>query len=156
MKNFTSKMLLVVLSMLVCAGAVHAQTWTAEQTAVWEASAATWEKDKNKDDSWMTDDTHSAVSAWGHDYPAPRGRDSIVRWAKINQQSQTMVGYDLAPVAISVAGDTAIAHYYYSTASRDADGKTETTHGRCSDTMVREDGRWLFLGWSCSDEPKRD
>jgi hypothetical protein len=35
-------------------------------------------------------------------------------------------------------------------------GKQSVTHGRCSDTLVRENGRWVFLGWSCSDEPKRD
>lgn len=35
-----------------------------------------------------------------------------------------------------------------------AEGKNETTHGRCSDTLVRDGGKWVFLGWSCSDEPK--
>lgn len=148
-------MLLVVLSMFLWAGAVQAQSWTAEQSAVWKAVSATWEKDLNKDDSWMTQDTHPAVSAWSRDYPSPRGRDGIVRWSKVSQQSQTLTAYDLSPGAISVVGDTAIAHYYYSTAYKNADGKTEVTHGRCSDTMVRENDRWLFLGWSCSDEPKR-
>lgn len=102
----------------------------------------------------MTKDTHPAVSAWGRDYPAPRGRDSIVRWNKISQQSQTLTAYDLSPSAISVAGDAAIAHYYYSTASKTKEGKSEVVHGRCSDTLVRDNGRWVFLGWSCSDEPK--
>lgn len=155
MKSCMFRMSLAVLSMCVCAGAVQAQSWTAEQDAVWKAVSATWAKDLKQDNSWMTQDTHPAVSAWSRDYPTPRGRDSIVRWNKVNQQSQTMTEYDLTPGAISIAGDAAIAHYYYSTASKKADGKIEVTHGRCSDTMVRENGRWLFLGWSCSDEPKR-
>jgi ketosteroid isomerase-like protein len=53
-----------------------------------------------------------------------------------------------------VAGDTALVHYYYSAASKTAEGKNKTTHGRCSDTLVRDDGKWVFLGWSCSDHPK--
>ena len=155
MKSVTSRMLLAVLSTFACVGAVQAQSWTAEQSAVWKAVSATWDKDVKQDSSWITNDTHPGVSAWSGDYPTPRGRDSILRWNKVNQQSQKMTDYDLSPGAISIAGDAAIAHYYYSTASKNADGKTEITHGRCSDTMVRENGRWLFLGWSCSDEPKR-
>lgn len=45
-----------MLSTFVGAGAVQARSWTAEQSAVWKAVSATWEKDLNKDDGWMTRD----------------------------------------------------------------------------------------------------
>lgn len=131
-----------------------AQTWSAEQQEAWAASVATWERDLNKDSGWITDATHASVSAWSMEYPAPRGRDSLQRWAQHSQSLNTMLRYDLAPLAIVVAGDTALVHYYYTTASRNAEEKNETTHGRCSDTLVRDRGKWVFLGWSCSDEPK--
>lgn len=134
--------------------AAQAQTWNAEQTAAWEVSAATWERDLNKDSAWINDTTHASVSAWGMDYPAPRGRGSLHRWAQHGQSTSTMLMYDLSPLAVAIAGDTALVHYYYSTASKSAEGKNETTHGRCSDTLVRDGGKWVFLGWSCSDEPK--
>ncbi|HET6603579.1 MAG TPA: nuclear transport factor 2 family protein [Xanthomonadaceae bacterium] len=143
-----------MLALLAVLAPVHAQSWSPEQTAVWKAVAATWEKDLQKDGSWIEDDTHDAVSAWGMDYPAPRGKSSISRWNKHQQSVGSMVMYDLAPHAIAVVGDTALAHYHYSVASKNAEGKNDTTHGRCSDTMVRQGGRWVFLGWSCSDEPK--
>lgn len=137
------------------AGPIQAQTWNAEQTAAWEASKATWERDLNKDSGWINDATHASVSAWGMEYPTPRGRSSLHRWAQHSQSTNTMQMYDLAPLAIAIGGDTALVHYYYTTASKNAEGKNETTHGRCSDTLVRDGGKWVFLGWSCSDEPKR-
>lgn len=143
--------------MLLLAGAAapaQAQTWSSEQTGVWEAVSGTWEKDLNKDGSWIQDDTHEAVSAWGMDYPAPRGRASIARWDKHQQEIGSMVHYELSPQAIVVAGDTALAHYHYSVAGKNYEGKHQTTHGRCSDTLVRSGRRWVFLGWSCSDMPK--
>jgi hypothetical protein len=143
-----------VLAVALVSAAAQAQTWSAEQQAAWAASESTWERDLNKDSGWINDATHASVSAWGMDYPAPRGRDSVHRWAQHGQSTGTMLMYDLAPLAIVVAGDTALVHYYYTTASKTAEGKNETTHGRCSDTLVRDGGKWVFLGWSCSDEPK--
>lgn len=142
--------------LLLAGGSVNAQTWSAEQTEVWKASAATWEQDLNKDSSWTENSVSDKLSTWGTGSPAPRGKASTGRWHKYGMSQDAMVMYDLAPLAIAVSGDAALAHYYYSVASKDAEGKSTTTHGRCSDTLVRENGRWVFLGWSCSDEPKRD
>jgi hypothetical protein len=144
-----------LLAAVLLSVSAQAQTWNAEQTAAWEASTATWERDLNKDSAWINDATHASVSAWGMEYPTPRGRGSLYRWAQHGQTTSTMQMYDLAPLAIAIAGDTALVHYYYTTASKNAEGKSETTNGRCSDTLVRDNGKWVFLGWSCSDEPKR-
>lgn len=152
----TSAVIVVVGSILVmmCSGTVQAQTWSAEQTAVWTVVSSTWERDLKQDSGWIKDTTHASVSAWGMNYPAPRNRDSLGRWAEHGKTVSTMQIFELAPHAISIAGNAAIAHYHYSTANKTAEGKSETIHGRCSDTLVREGERWVFLGWSCSDEPK--
>lgn len=156
MNRSIMKGLLAVALVPAMAGAAQAQSWNAEQSGVWKAVSATWEADLKSDDSWILRDTHPSVAAWGRDYPAPRGREGVKRWSTVSLASRTMTAYDLAPLAISVVGNSAIAHYYYTSAYTDKAGKTEVSHGRCSDTMVRENGRWLFLGWSCSDEPKKD
>jgi hypothetical protein len=146
-----------LMAVLLFAGAlVQAQTWTPAQQEVWKVSADTWEQDLNKDHSWTERSVSAQVSAWGSDYPAPRGKSSMGRWHKHWVTQNPMVMYDLAPLAVAVSGDAAVTHYYYTLATTDAGGKQSVTHGRCSDTLVRENGRWVFLGWSCSDEPKRD
>lgn len=145
-----------VVALMICtafAGAAQAQDRSAEQDALWKVISNTWEMDLKKDESWMRDGLHPNATAWGMDYPAPRNNAGIMRWNKINQQMYSMTAYDLSPLDITVAGDTALAHYYYSVASKSAEGKTNVGHGRCTDTLVREGGRWVFLGWSCSDEP---
>ena len=44
-------------------------------------------------------------------------------------------------------------HYYASVSTEDAQGKRETTTSRCTDTLTRDTGSWLYLGWFCFDEP---
>ncbi len=145
---------LMVTSMF--GGSLFAQSWTDAQTAAWKVSADTWERDLKQDSGWIEDATHPAVSGWGSNYPAPRDRARLQRWSEHGKTVSKMVMYDLSPLAITVTEHAAVVHYYYSTASKSAvDGKVETVHGRCTDTLVRDGGNWKFLGWSCSDEPKR-
>ena len=155
MSKTTVLLATALVAITLGAGSAQAQAWSAEQTAVWTVVSSTWERDLKKDSGWMQDATHASVSAWGMTNPAPRNRDSLVRWARHSNELSTMLIYELSPHAIVVAGDTALAHYHYTTASRNAEGKVENTIGRCSDTLVKSGGRWVFLGWSCSDEPKK-
>ncbi len=137
-------------------GSLFAQNWTEAQSAAWKVSADTWERDLKQDSGWIQDSTHASVSAWGADYPAPRGRSSLHRWSEHGKTVNKMLMYDLSPLAIAVTEHAAVVHYYYTTASKSVvDGKVETVHGRCTDTLVRDGNSWKFLGWSCSDEPKR-
>lgn len=154
MKTSTVLLAVGLILAMVWGGSAQAQTWSTEQNAVWEVVSSTWERDLKQDSGWIQDTTHASVSAWGMSYPAPRNKASIGRWAEHGKTVSTLQLYELAPHAISVAGNAAIAHYHYSTANKSAEGKVETTHGRCSDTLVRDGDRWVFLGWSCSDEPK--
>ena len=58
---------------------------------------------------------------------------------------------DLAP-AIIVNGDVGIVHYLYSSASKDADGKVETSNGRYTDILLRTDDGWKFIAWHGGDD----
>lgn len=156
MKALTLVQIVALSGAATFAGSLYAQSWTEAQTAAWKVSAETWERDLKQDSGWIDDATHPAVSGWGSNYPAPRNRASLNRWSEHGKTVSKMVMYDLSPLAITVTEHAAVVHYYYSTANKSAvDGKVETVHGRCTDTLVREGGSWKFLGWSCSDEPKR-
>ena len=156
MKTAGALRLSVLIVSSLFAGSAFAQSWTDAQAAAWKVSADTWERDLKQDSGWIEDATHAAVTGWGSDYPAPRNRASLLRWADHGKTVSKMTMYDLSPLAITVTEHAAVVHYYYTTASKAAlDGKVETVHGRCTDTLVRDGGQWKFLGWSCSDEPKR-
>lgn len=59
-----------------------------------------------------------------------------------------VVGFDITPTAIEVAGDTAVVHVTYSATSLSQTGERLTMKGRWSATLVREGSKWLFL--SCT------
>ena len=58
-----------------------------------------------------------------------------------------MIAYELYPLEIIVEGDTAVAHYLFSSATKSKDGEVETNHGRYTDILIRTDDGWRFLGW---------
>jgi hypothetical protein len=41
----------------------------------------------------------------------------------------------------------AVAHYLYSNAGENAEGKTVVIHGRYTDVLVRIEGEWKFIAW---------
>ncbi len=75
------------------------------------------------------------------------------RWSEYDDQNSTALIHTIAPVGITVRGDTAVAHYYATVAAEDREGKRETTTSRCADTLTRDGNTWRYLGWFCFDEP---
>lgn len=131
-----------------------AQSWDATQSAVWAVIAKTWEMDQQKDGSWLTAMTHANVSGWSMSNPAPRGRASLVRWDKYNVDNGKILMTELSPLSIAVSDGAAVAHYYFTTANENREGKRELEHGWCSDTLVRQGEAWVFLGWNCGELKK--
>ena len=62
--------------------------------------------------------------------------------------------HELYPAGIVVVGSMAVAHYYYSTAAEDRDGKRKTTHGRYTDVLINQNGKWMFIAWRGGDDPR--
>lgn len=144
---------IVAAAMLAACGVSvsSAQSWNEQQAAVWSVVEKTWEMDKNQDPGWMTSMTHANVAGWGTQNPAPRNAQSMLRWSKFSQETDKMLMYELAPLAIAVSEHAAVAHYYSTTAMQGADGKRRTEHGYCTDTLVKQGGGWVFLGWNCGE-----
>ena len=61
---------------VLAAASAGAQSWDAQQTAVWAVVEMTWKMDEQKDGSWITGMTHAKVSGWSMSNPAPRGQAS--------------------------------------------------------------------------------
>lgn len=150
------KLIKVSVLLLLVSAVSQAQEWNQAQTEVWNAVLGSYvdidNNDVNWTDKWVTDD----AVVWGSGFPMPRTRDSIKRWNGYQfPQSETMMS-EYSPAAIVVHDNTAVAHYYYSNGAKNKEGKHKTTHGRCSDIMVKKDNSWKFLSWHCADTPSND
>ena len=138
-------MMLVLVALLVVPAA-SGQEWSADQQEVWKVVEWTWEIAPGRD--WCAEVCHPNLLAWGNDTPAPRNREQIQKWWKRNQEATKDLEVEVTPIGIAVQGDTAVAHYYYSQMSEDQEGKRTTDHGRYTDVLVKEDGKWVYFTWS--------
>jgi len=136
----------LVLLAVVFVPPASAQEWSSEQLAVWETIQSSWDMEKDKED-WCAEVCHENLMAWGRDFPAPRNAEQTSMWLMRGFEDSTALENTLAPIAIVVQGDMGFAHYYYSTLSEGTDGKRKTEHGRYTDVLVNDGGKWKFITW---------
>lgn len=138
------------------ATSLPAQQWSAEQQEVWTVIQAQWAATMEKDATWPDRFLHDDFLGWGNDTPAPRGKSSQGMWSRYEMENATTLVQELYPIGIVVEGNTAVAHYFYSTASENRKGDRETTHGRYTDVLVKEGDSWRFIAWQGGDDPDKD
>ncbi len=130
-----------------------AQRWSAEQLEVWGVIEAQWQAAMEKDATWPNRFLHDQFRGWTNENPAPRDKASTERWTAYDDQNLTTLMQELFPLAIIVQGNTAVAHYLYSTAMENREADRETTHGRYTDILVRDGAGWRFIAWHGGDAP---
>ncbi|KAA3651593.1 MAG: nuclear transport factor 2 family protein, partial [Proteobacteria bacterium] len=124
-----------------------------DQSEVWQMILASYVDIDNKDVNWSEKWSTKDALVWGNAYPMPRNIASVKRWDAYQfPLSENMVS-EYSPVGIVVHGSTAVAHYYYSNGDKNKEGKHKTTHGRCTDIVVKEGQQWKFVSWHCADAP---
>ena len=118
-----------------------------DQADVWSTIEQQWNAQEKGDSKWidrlLTDD----FSGWGRSSPAPRTKSSTKMWNRFNLKVSKMIAHELYPLSIVINGDVGIAHYLYTSATEDKDGKIETSNGRYSDVLLRTDDGWKFIAW---------
>lgn len=146
MSVFRRLQFVVTVSALLFFGSAVAQDGRDDSTNVWIAVEAQWDAKENGDEKWIDRMLSDRFFGWTKEAPAPRSKSSTKTWDRFNDQQGEMVAHELYPLEIVVEGDTAIAHYLYSSAFKKTNGEIETTHGRYTDILVRTDDGWRFLG----------
>jgi len=111
----------------------------------WEASL---KGDQDRIDDMLTAD----FMGWGKNSPAPRTKTSFSQWNRYNEKIRSLERYEIYPLSITVNGDVAVAHYLYSSAFKDKDGKIEMANGRYTDILVRTEDGWKFIAWAGGDD----
>ena len=106
-----------------------------------------WDADRKGDQDRVDDLLASNFMGWAKNSPAPRSKNSTSAWARFGKQMGRIERYELYPLAITVEGDVAVAHYLYSVAYRPKGGEIEMSNGRYTDVLVRTENGWRFIAW---------
>lgn len=138
--------------LLALTGAATAQDTADDQASVWAAVERQWDADEQGDQEWIERMLTDDFSGWDRESPAPRSKPSLRMWDRLQDSQGKMVLHELYPLAIIVEGDTAVAHYLYSSAVETSDGKVETDNGRYTDVLVRTSDGWKFIAWHGGDD----
>jgi len=137
---------------LTLAGTAIGQDSQDDQADVWATIEGQWEAEEKGDKDSMRDLLIDDFSGWAKASPAPRSKSSTIMWDRFNDEQRQMVEHELYPLAIVVDGDTAIAHYLYSSAYEDSDDDIEMSNGRYTDILVRREDGWKFIAWHGGDD----
>ena len=144
----------VIVAIASSAAVVGAQEWSADQLEVWKVIETQWQMEQAKNEAWIQSMLHEDFVGWSDENPMPRNKKATARWNEYSRDLSTTHMQQLDPVAIVVEGSTAVAHYYYATASEDADGERETSYGRYTDVLVKTSDGWKFIAWRGGDDPR--
>lgn len=120
---------------------------TPDDAAVWAVIELQWESTQRGDKDWMEELLSESFVGWANDSPAPQTKESITMWQRFQSKQFNGEMHELFPLSIVVQGDTAVAHYLYTNAGKDAEGKSVISSGRYTDVLVREEGAWKFIAW---------
>lgn len=152
MKRHNLMRLMVPGIFLLCFSSAFAQSddQVSDQADVWALVELQWNALEKGDSKWTDKLLTEDFSGWGKDSPAPRNKASTRMWTRFNNELSQMVAHELYPLSIVVHNDVAVAHYLYTSATKQKgkDGKTETDNGRYTDVLVRTDDGWKFIAWS--------
>lgn len=143
---------LLAVLVLVCAPYAFADDHMNEaQAEVWSVVAASWDDETKETGAWPGEYLHPDAHSWGSEWPMPRDADSISNWARFGAESGKTLTYELFPMSVSVAGDTAVVYYATVRVGEDHEGKRERESTGLIETLVRTDDGWKFFGLTSFD-----
>ncbi len=139
----------VGLMLTLCLGAstmALAQPWDASQKEVWAAVEKAWEAYTKGDLEGALKCYHPDYMGWHYDAPLPSGVETVQKWVTYFLPKRQVVFYDLRPVAITVHGNFAVVHYYFTVVTKAEKDGEKTDSGRWTETWVKQDNKWLIIG----------
>ena len=154
--NSFGRLLIAVVGLAMFSGASAQSPSDNFDADVWLAIMDQWRAEQDGDDTWIERMLSDDFSGWPKNSPAPRSKASTEMWNRFADEQGSMVAHELFLMGIVVNGDTAVAHYLYTSAFEDNDGEVEITNGRYTDVLVRTDDGWKFIAWHGGDDAGDD
>ncbi|MDH4046621.1 MAG: nuclear transport factor 2 family protein [Gammaproteobacteria bacterium] len=144
---------LTTISLILGWGISTAQQQAAsDQAAVWSVIEDQWERNERGDNKWIDELLVADFVGWPNESPAPRTKSSVRMWDEFSSKQTETLEHELYPLSIVVHGDMAIAHYLYTSATRQKGAELKISNGRYTDVLVRDDGVWKFISWHGGDD----
>ncbi len=150
MKISTTLISLLGCCLLIVTGSAVAQDAQMDQDQavdVWATIEQQWNEQEDGKSRWVDNLLTEDFQGWDRQSPHPRDKKSTKMWNRFSEQVSDMVAHELYPVRIVVNGNVAVAHYLYTSAAKDQDGKIETSNGRYTDVLLQTDDGWKFIAW---------
>jgi hypothetical protein len=137
---------LVIVGLFACAGAqAQMPQWSKAQEEVWGVVSASWADEQAQNGKWPSDYTHENYASMGDTSLAPRMRSDSIRWSEFGNESISMLIYQITPLAIQMAGDTAVVFYAAETVTENSEEEREQESRFIVETLVKGGGSWKFL-----------
>ncbi|MEK9137617.1 MAG: nuclear transport factor 2 family protein, partial [Bacteroidota bacterium] len=71
---------------------------------------------------------------------------TVRKFVDFGMKSGKVLFSHITPAAISIQGNVAIVHYFWTAVEKDADGKTDEHGGRWTDILMKQGDKWLIIG----------
>jgi ketosteroid isomerase-like protein len=156
MKVMTRVVLAAAMVAILGAWAAQAaEKWTAEQKEVWAVEEKAWNFTKPSDMPEMLTYYHPDFVGWSYSSPLPRDKAYVEKWAPYWTTTGEMIMHEITPLHIWVKGNYAFVHYYYMEVDKDKKGEEKVQRGRWTDILVKENGKWLFIGDHGGEGPSK-
>ena len=122
------------------------------QADVWQTVEGAWNLAAKGSSRWIDQYLSDQFVGWSKNVPVPRNKTSIRMWDRFENDQGKVVMHELYPLSIVVHGETAVAHYLYTSAYEDRDGDVTVSNGRYTDVLVLEGDDWKFIAWHGGDD----
>ena len=137
--------MLMGVALAILPSTTEAQQLSSEQQEVWDVVEGCWDAVVADDADTLADCFHDDYTFWWAEDVLPFGKDFVSRIIPINLPIEDIAVADVRPARIVVRGDVAIVHWGARWFVR-TDGPLEPIVERISMTLIREGGRWSYLG----------
>lgn len=122
-----------------------AQEWSAEQKEAWASEVAYWKAVADRDLAATVSYMHDSYRGWNYPASVPGTKESAKNGFSHIFPITKSFGHNATPLAILVHGNVAVVHYVISFHETNEKGEHETSEDRWTDTLIKENGKWLLL-----------
>jgi len=144
----------ILFGVIILAGNISAQEWTAEQKEVWAGVEKYWQVNQDNPLEFLNYFDESYFG-WNYESESPSTKSDVTKaysyWTNKGKEQY----HTLTPARIWVSGDFAYVHYYYTTVRENSEGKSNTERGRWTDILMKKNGTWMLVGDHGGEVKKR-
>jgi ketosteroid isomerase-like protein len=149
MKRITGSTLVLVAlcALMLVSTQLCAQEWSVAQKEVWKSVEAYSTLGAERNVEAFLQYVDPDYCGWDYEEALPIDKAGIRKYVEqTGWKARKIVYQDQKPVAIKIHGEFAFVHYYYTTVSKDAEGKEKTTSGRWTDILMKQGNKWVLIG----------